>query len=129
MHRILLAVVAAAALAAHAGAQPGPARDAVRRFVRFVGPVRTAAGERRLAIHVWLIPNDHKVEALELPFRGRTVVEVRGGSVFTRSGGQRKRRRAGEFWTVPAGDKVSFETEDDSAAVQTTGVAAGCRVC
>jgi hypothetical protein len=128
-HWILLVVTAATLWSAPARAQQPspvkpspPAGNGLKRFERFLGAARSAAAERRVAIHVWLIANDRKVEDLERPFRGLTVVEVRGGSVYVASGGERKRRLAGEFWTVPAGDKVTFETHEDSATVQTTVV-------
>jgi hypothetical protein len=119
----LLAVTATTLWFAAAPAQqPSPTKDGLKRFERFLGSAHSGGAERRVAIHVWLIPNDRKVEDLERPFRGLTVVEVRGGSVYTADGGERKRRMAGEFWTVPAGGKVAFETREDSAAVQTTVV-------
>ncbi len=119
-HWTLLALTVATLWFAVAPAQqPALAKDGLKRFERFLGSARSAGAERRVAIHVWLIPNDRKVEDLERPFRGLTVVEVRGGSVYTAGG---KRRLAGEFWTVPAGGKVALETREDSAAVQTTVV-------
>jgi hypothetical protein len=122
-HWILLAVMVATLwFAAALAQQPSPVKDGLKRFERFFGSVRSGGSERRVAIHVWLIPNDRKVEDLERPFRGLTVVEVRGGSVYAAEGGERKRRLAGEFWTVPTNGKVAFETREDSAAVQTTVV-------
>ncbi len=122
-HWTLLTLTATTLWFAAAPAQQlSPAKDGLKRFERFLGSARSAGAERRVAIHVWLIPNDRKVEDLERPFRGLSVVEVRGGSVYTAGGGEHKRRLAGEFWTVPAGGKVAFETREDSAAVQVTVV-------
>jgi hypothetical protein len=121
---ILLAVTAVTLwFGAALAQQPSPQKAGLKRFERFVGAIRSVGAERRVAIQVWLIPNDRKVLDLERPFRGLTVIEVRGGSVYTKGGdGEPKRRLAGEFWTVPPGGMVTFETRDDSAAVQTTVV-------
>ena len=99
---------------------PGPV---VQRQMRFAGTTRLRGAQVRVAIDVWLVPDHHRVEKLKLPLQGLTVVEVRGGTLFATVAGQRTRRRAGEFWTVPADGSVAFETEDDSAAIQTTVVA------
>jgi hypothetical protein len=95
----------------------------VQRLERFAGTTRLGGNDTRVAIDTWLLPNRYKIEALELPLRGLTVLEVRGGSVVTIIDGQRRKRQAGEFWTVPAGVQIGLETEDDSAAIQTTVIA------
>jgi len=122
-HWILIVMTAVTFWFAAFSQQQSPVKAGLKRLERFVGSIRSAGSERRVAIQVWLIPNDQKVLDLVQPFRGLTVVEVRGGSVYTTGGdGEPRRRLAGEFWTVPAGGKVTFETRDDSASVQTTVV-------
>jgi hypothetical protein len=95
----------------------------VQRIERFRGSVRLAGKEVRVAIDTWLLPNATTIENLQLPLHGNTVMELRGGSVFTSIDGKRLKRSPGDFWTVPPTAPVRLETENDSAAVQSTVVA------
>lgn len=95
----------------------------IQRIERFHGSVRLAGKDVRVAIDTWLVPNGATIENLPLPLRGNTVMELRGGSVVTVIDGNRVKRTAGDFWTVPAAAPVRLETENDSAALQSTVVA------
>jgi hypothetical protein len=114
---IVIAVISAWRISLHA--QTPLAAGPVQRIERFAGTTRSGGKELRVAIDNWLIPNRQKIDGLELPLRGLTTVELRGGSIITIINGQRRKRQAGEFWTVPAGATMGLETEDDSAAIQT----------
>jgi hypothetical protein len=126
MDRRLFPLIAAATIAvdwlagAHAVAQVAPD---VARFERFAGATILGGKELRVSIQNWLIPNRTKIEALELPLSGLTVVELRGGSLITIIQDERRNRQPGEFWTLPPGVKMGLETEDNSAAIQTTVIA------
>jgi hypothetical protein len=95
----------------------------IQHIERFRGSVRLAGKDVRVAIDTWLLPNATTIENLALPLHGNTVMELRGGSLFTTIAGQRLKRSAGDFWTVPSTSPVRLETEDDSAALQSTVVA------
>ena len=117
---VVVLVLAAGPQIVRAQTPSPPAPEQVRRIERFLGRTAARGAGARVGIDVWLVPNGRTIEGLPLPLTGLTIVEVRGGSVTRVLEGGRKRFRAGEFWTVPPGGRVSFETEDDSAALQTT---------
>jgi hypothetical protein len=71
-------------------------------------------------IRLWSIAGGQRIAALELPFRGLTIVELRGGRLATVIGDQRVERTLGEIWSVPAGTPIQIETGDDMATLQTT---------
>jgi hypothetical protein len=50
------------------------------------------------------------------------IVQLTGGELVTIIDGQRRERKSGEFWTVPAGEAMSIETGTDSAALQTVTI-------
>jgi gentisate 1,2-dioxygenase len=128
----MIMLVVAATMVAWLEAAPAQAVDAsttadVQRIPRFEGVVpnralRAAGKEQRISIDTWLIPNRQAVHSLAVPLRGDTVFELRGGSLVTVINGKRQKRQAGDFWTVPAGASISLETDNDSAALQTTAV-------
>jgi quercetin dioxygenase-like cupin family protein len=96
------------------------------RTERFAGTLtlrRPQSREVNLVIHQWIIRSRQKIAALDLPMKGVVVVQLRGGSLVTIIGGERRKRTEGEFWTVPPGTTMGIETEDDSAIVQTVVVA------
>jgi quercetin dioxygenase-like cupin family protein len=116
-------VVLALALALAAPLKPDPA-GTVRAVPRFQGTTQVRVGERtesvRVDIRLWTIAGGQRIAALELPFRGLTIVELRGGRLTTVIEGQRVARSLGEIWSVPAGTPVQVETGDDMATFQTT---------
>jgi hypothetical protein len=95
----------------------------IQHIERFRGSVRLAGKDVHVAIDTWLVPNATTIENLQLPLHGNTVMELRGGSVVTIIDGNRLKRAAGDFWTVPSTSPVRLETENDSAALQSTVVA------
>ena len=82
-----------------------------------------AAANVSVDIRNWTIAGGTEVEELPLPVAGMTIVQLRAGEITTIIDGKRQERNEGEFWTVPAGVKMSLETEDDSAILQTIVVA------
>jgi len=88
---------------------------------RFEGALALAevnGAERRIVVTIrnWTIQNGHRVD--DFPVPGLMVVQVRGGSLTTIVGGQRRRRGTDEFFVVPSGTKLSLETDDDTASFQ-----------
>lgn len=112
--------------------QPTPA-EPVRQAVtltpieRFDGPTawRTKAGvlqHVRVVIHNWGIHGRQRI--LTFPEQGMVIVELRGGEVTTVINGKKEKRKAGDFWTVPAGSSMSVEVTSESATLQTMAVRA-----
>jgi hypothetical protein len=116
-------VFAAVGIAPPLRAQSPAAVSLLQPIERFVGTTRLRGKEVRVAIQNWSMINRQKIDALKLPLRGLTVVQLRGGRIITIIDGKRQKRRAGEFWTVPPSSKMGLETEDDSATIQTIVVA------
>jgi hypothetical protein len=96
----------------------------VRARPQFQGVTETRVNQQsrtvRVDIRLWDIAGGQRLNALELPFRGLVIAELRGGSITTVIGGRRVERRAGEIWSVPAGTTMQLETGDDSATLQVT---------
>jgi hypothetical protein len=117
--RLLLAL--AVALAAPAAQDPA---GTVRARPRFQGTTQVRVDGRtesvRVDIRLWSIAGGQRIAALELPFRGLTIFELRGGRLATVIGDQRVERSLGEIWSVPAGTPIQIETGDDMATLQTT---------
>ena len=121
---VVIAASIALILSSLAFAQERPAPYS--RTERFVGTLTLRRPQPRqvsVAIHHWIIRSRQQIAALELPVKGLAIVQLRGGSVVTTVGGERRKRTEGEFWTVPAGTAMGVETEDDSAILQTVVVA------
>lgn len=85
------------------------------RDVRAKGELR----ETDVRIQNVAIVGGQKLEALALRSNGITIVQLRAGKLTTVIDGKRQERKEGEFWTVPPGVKMSVETEDDTATIQT----------
>ncbi len=85
------------------------------RDVRAQGELR----ETDVRIQNVAIVGGQKLDALALRSNGITIVQLRAGKLTTVIGGKRQQRHEGEFWTVPPGVKMSVETEDDTATIQT----------
>jgi quercetin dioxygenase-like cupin family protein len=119
----LLALAAAVTPAAAQGVRPAPP---VQIREQFTGVTRLRTGDSvRVAIRTWSIAGGQRIAALELPFRGLAIVELRAGSAVTVINGRRTTRREGELWVVPAGTAMGVETDDDMAVVQVTVVEGG----
>ena len=124
---LLVPLVALLALLHAVGSAQQPAKDTatdrVQRIKRFEGTTQLDGKEVRISIDTWQILNRTKLDTLKLPLPGITLVELRGGSLYTVIQGKRERREAGDFWTLPSEVDMGIETENDSAALQTTTVA------
>lgn len=124
---LLVPLVALLALLHAIGSAQQPAKDIaadrVQRIKRFEGTTQLDGKEVRISIDTWQILNRTKLDILNLPLPGVTLVELRGGSLYTVIQGKRERREAGDFWTLPFEVGMGIETENDSAALQTTIVA------
>lgn len=118
-------VVLASAMGVALNAQQSsaPSSYPVRHIGQYSSTVQAKGKQVRVAIDSWTIVNRQKIEALDLPLKGTTLVEVRTGSLLTTINGRQEKRRAGDFWIVPAGTKMALETENDTASIQTTVIA------
>lgn len=65
------------------------------------------------------IVGGQKLDSLGLRANAITIMQLRAGKLITVIDGKKQERQEGEFWTVPAGAKMSIETTDDTATVQT----------
>jgi len=104
------------------GGEAGRVRTPIERFS---GPVTVRArdGSSRVAqvvIRNWIIDNRQRIA--RFPEQGFLLVQLTGGELVTIIDGQRRERKSGEFWTVPAGSTMSIETGNDSAALQTVAI-------
>lgn len=91
---------------------------------RFSGPlaVRGPGGATRnvrVSIRTWGIPNRQRVT---LPEKGYLVVQLVSGEATSITGGQRRERKEGEVWTVPAGQELRIETKGDTAILSIVSV-------
>jgi hypothetical protein len=121
-----LALWALPTASASAQAAPAQGAPAIQSVIRFQGVtvVRDAArtDSVRVDIRDWSLAPGMRAAALEMPFRGLMIVELRGGRVTTIIDGRRAQRTAGEIWSVPAGGTMQLETGDDMATLQITVV-------
>lgn len=130
MHRTMLLIITLVALTpALAQVQPRP--EGVRRFDIFQGTTRVrmrdAQGAARLvdvdvSVQNWIVNERQKVDALPVQYKTLMVVQVNGGEITTVIQGEKQKRKENEFWTVPAGTAMGFETGNDSASIQTIAV-------
>jgi len=126
---ILLAALPGVSLAQDTRPRPSPQ---VEMFQRFDGAttVRERAADGSVVaetgLHVdirnWMIGGGVQLDELPLERRGLMIVQLRNGEVTTIIDGERVERQEGEFWTVAAGARMSLETGDDSAILQTVVV-------
>jgi hypothetical protein len=90
---------------------------------RFAGEtrVRTAQGVAAVRVDVrnWTLGGGLKLDELPLQAKGLMIVQLRSGQVTTVIDGKREARKEGQFWTVAEGVRMSLETGDDSAILQT----------
>jgi hypothetical protein len=76
-----------------------------------------ATKPKRVQVLQWIISENQRIS---IPVEGTMLIELKAGELATIIGGMRVERREGEFWTVPKGANVIFETQDDSAVIETT---------
>lgn len=123
--RLILSSMFAAGLFAMTPVFAQQENKLVRSSAIFDGKTRVreaARGELRetnVRIQNVAIVGGQKVESIGLRSNGIVIMQLRGGELTTVIDGKRQERKEGEFWTVPAGAKISFETEDDTATIQT----------
>lgn len=126
---LLVLAVGLAAFGPHGQGAPSAqatqgAAATVRARPQFQGAtlvrVDARADSVRVDIRLWSIAGGQRIAALDLPFRGLMIVELRGGRVTTILDGRRVERRVGEIWSVPVGSTMQLETGEDMATFQTT---------
>jgi hypothetical protein len=123
LHRWQLLAVALGALAsASAFAQVLP--PGVRSTEKFTGEATLAAGGKTESVPVNLrelaISPGARIEDLRLGRQGVLVVELRIGGLTTEIDGNKQVRRPGEFFVVPADQKISAATVGDRSAILAT---------
>jgi len=73
----------------------------------------------------WIIDSHKMIDALDLPGGADVrIVQLAAGQITTVIGGKRVERVEGEWWTVPAGERLSLQTENDSAILWVLSVRA-----
>lgn len=97
--------------------------EATRVFEGTVNVRGAKPGPVRVAIYSWVIRERQRIAAVEVPLRGVAIVQVRAGNVTSVVGTERRLRRPGDFFTVPAGVTWGLETEGDTAIVEAVIVA------
>jgi len=66
------------------------------------------------------LPPNPAFAALRLKGQGGfTIYELHSGKLTTIINGDRRERRAGEFWIVRPGENITLETDDDTVSLQT----------
>ena len=122
-----ICLLCCAALGLAQAAQQPPQFDAaypLQPIERFAGPVvvSNASGQTRtvrVAIRTWGIPNRQRVT---LPERGHLIVQLLSGDLTTVVNGERRARKEGEFWTVPAGQALQLETARDTVTLSVISI-------
>jgi hypothetical protein len=56
------------------------------------------------------------------PEQGFLIVHLHSGRITTVIDGREEKRNAGDFWTVPAGSRMSVEVTSESASLETFSV-------
>lgn len=89
----------------------------VQTRLRFATDVSVAPGKPAFHVKVydWVIGS--RREALNFPFEGVAILELRSGKVETTINGVTVVRRAPEVWVVPQGSKVSIKTTSEVASL------------
>lgn len=118
-------LVAESAVAQVAPSPGGEAAQLRKPIERFSGPVTVRAPDGsprqvQVVVRNWIIDNRRRIA--QFPEEGFLIVELTGGELATVIDGQRRERKSGEFWTVPAGSTMAIETGNDSAALQTVAI-------
>ena len=88
---------------------------------RFSGVISTAAfANRPVKVNLanYHFSNHQHLDAIERPFPGLMIVQLRGGPVTTVVDGKRQLRHEGEFWTVSASQQMGIITDNDAGVVQ-----------
>jgi len=79
-------------------------------------------------IHIHAVVRDWGIRGgepvAEFPEQGLMIVQLRAGKVTTVINGQRQGRDEDEFWTLPAGSRMSVEVTGETAVLQTMAIRA-----
>lgn len=70
------------------------------------------------ATHQWIILGEQRIP--ELPENGFLLVQLLGGNVTTTIDGKEQKRKKGEFWVVPANEKMSIHSKGETATLEVT---------
>jgi hypothetical protein len=116
----LACALVAGAIAVAADQQAVPAKAGVSRYSGVASV--TAAGKAaqlRVEIKDWHLVRSE--EAVKLPVSGFYIAQLKSGEIDTEIAGKKEHRRAGDFWTVAAGESmtISFPPHREAAQIQT----------
>jgi quercetin dioxygenase-like cupin family protein len=123
--KLILSCLFAAGLFALPEVFAQPENQLVRSSAIFEGKTRVRSvarnelHETNVRIQNVAIVGGQKLDSIGLRSDGIVIIQLRGGKLTTIIDGKRQQRKEGEFWTVPAGARMTFETEDDTATIQT----------
>ncbi len=93
------------------------------RFPRLAAAAPSEQGKAapRVAVDVWIVHNQQKVERLEVS--GLVLCELRAGvRMVTVIDGQREERHEGDHWLVAPGQSMGIETDRYAVIIQTTSL-------
>jgi quercetin dioxygenase-like cupin family protein len=79
-----------------------------------------ATAQVHAKIHQWSIPGR---QTAALPEHGFLVIQLRAGEATTTIDGKHEKRRAGDFWTVPANSKMSVQVTSETAVLEVMSLA------
>jgi hypothetical protein len=126
---VSLAIVLVAGAITGAGDQPSAKPAAV--VSRYSGVVNVAlragaaATPMRVEIKDWHFVRTP--QGVRLPITGFYIVQLTSGDIDTEIAGKKERHRAGDFWTVAAGETmtVSFPQHSEAAQIKTIAITPG----
>lgn len=89
-------------------------------------PGRAAATSLHVEIKEWHFVKT-SAAAAQLPAKGFYIAHLTSGRIDTEIAGKREHRRAGDFWTVAAGQSmtISFPPHSESAQIKTVAISPG----
>ncbi|MEO0423992.1 MAG: hypothetical protein AAF184_16760 [Pseudomonadota bacterium] len=96
-------------------------QERVTRYELAAGQLSLRSGNTvGVAIERWMLGGGLRLERLPLDADATAVLHLRGGRLTTIVGAQRVVRSEGDYWTVPRGQAMGVETDDDSAVLEVT---------
>jgi len=91
-------------------------------FSRFSGTAKVNATSLRVEIKDWQLVRTP--QGIRIPVTGFHLVQLTSGKVDTEIAGRREHRKAGDFWTVAAGETmiVHFPPHSQAAKIKTIAI-------
>ena len=124
----LAGIVAAGAFALAAEEHMAAPTSATSRYsgsAMVKAPAAKAGTQFRVEVKDWQLEASEPV--VKLPVTGFYIAQLKSGKIDTEIAGKKEHRKAGDFWTVAAGETmiISFPPHAESARVQIIAVSGG----